>query len=489
MNKKTWSGLLLLTFLIALSSCAPDDPGLVSVNPGDLQGTGDPVVAIGNSLTAGVVNGGLMVPGQLQGYANHVANQFLEGIGEGVVVDPRLPRMAMSMPLVKDGIGTTSGQGPLYVSATGGVTSDALTVNPADLLLLSGLLQPYGNLGVPGALTLDFSLRLGAAPPEGFPLPDNPFFDIVLRNSALPFNEGPPVSELTSNGTQLGQYLQIIKSVESTTALTMLWIGNNDILGFATSGSDAVAPAAQFELFLTPILAEVERSAGPMVAIANIPYVTSIPFFTTIVGLLGQGSLTPADINTDEANVVLITLKALGDMFPGGALDPDYLDPGSGKSVPANHTLTATEVGNLTASVDEYNAVIKAGAEKTGRNWAQADLNTVLADLSPFPDNAVLNSAYPWLPTGQNKGAAFGLDGVHPSEKGYARIANTFIEAINIQYGPVLGAVRGGPMNTLDESLIQNLIGFELAPTPSRGMFEIDESARRILENVMAISR
>jgi hypothetical protein len=489
MNKKIWSGLLLLTFLFALSSCAPDDPGLVSVNPDDLQGHGDPVVAIGNSLTAGVVNGGLMVPGQLQSYTNRVANQFLEGIAEGVVVDPRLPSMAISMPLVKDGIGTTSGQGPLYVSATGGVTSDALTANPEDLLLASGLLQPYGNLGVPGALTLDVTLRLGAGAPEGFPLPDNPFFDIVLRNSALPFNEGTLCSELTPNGTQLGQYLQIIKSVESTTWLTMLWIGNNDILGFATSGSDAVAPPAQFEAFLTPVVAEVERSAVPMVAIANIPYVTSIPFFTTIVGLLGQGGLTPADINTDEANVALITLKALSYLFPGGALDPDYLDPGSGKSVPAEHTLTGTEFGSLTVSVDAYNAIIAAEAAKAGRNWALVDLNAELAGLSPFPDNDVLNSAYPWLPTGQNKGAAFGLDGVHPSEKGYARIANTFIEAINLQYGPVLGAVRGGPMNTVDESLIQNIIGFELAPTPRPGMLDIDESAQRALEDVMAIGR
>ena len=72
---------------------------------------------------------------------------------------------------------------------------------------------------------------------------------------------------------------------------------------------------------------------------------------------------------------------------------------------------------------------------------------------------------------------------------GIARIANTFIEAINLQYGPVLGAVRGGPMNTVDESLIQNLIGFELAPTPRPGMLDIDESARRALENVMVSPR
>jgi len=491
MNKQIWSCLLLLTFLFALASCTADDPGLVSVNPGDLQGNGDPVVAVGNSLTAGFMSGGLVLNGQLQGYANLVANQFIEGLAEGVGVDPRLPSMAMSMPLVKDGIGSESGFGLLYLTPAGALTRDPLTAAPEDLLIASGLLQPYANLGVPGAVTIDVTTRLVAAAPEGIPLPDNPFFDIVLRNSALPFNDGESVSDKTSNGTQLGQHLQIIKSVESTTALTMLWIGNNDILGRATNGSDAVAPAdPNFKGALTPILDEVERTGVPMVAIANIPSITSAPYFTAVLGLLGLGGLTPADINTDDADVALILLPAQALLFPDGSLDPDYLAPNGTESLPANLTLTSTQVFNLGVAVAEYNGLI--ATEAASRGWALADINSELAGL-PTDDFEVLNAVYPFTPPVQNVFSAFSLDGIHPSEKGYARVANVFIDAINDhpQYGPVLGAVRGGPMNNVDEAAVTNIIGFEqyVSPGPRSGVLVLDESAKRALENVMAIGR
>ena len=38
-------------------------------------------------------------------------------------------------------------------------------------------------------------------------------------------------------------------------------------------------------------------------------------------------------------------------------------------------------------------------------------------------------------------GGAFSLDGVHPSPRGYALIANKFIEAINAKYGSNLKGV------------------------------------------------
>ncbi|RKZ16510.1 hypothetical protein DRQ53_06180 [bacterium] len=484
MKKQTWPALISLAVILA--ACSVSDPSQPTLdNPGDLAGDGDPVVAIGNSLTAGYFNSGLMMQGQLQGYANLVANQFLEGISDAAVeVVPGLPKMAMSMPLVQGGIGGASGFGPLYVSSTGAIMRDPLTVDPASMLIASGLLQPYANLGVPGALTIDVTTRLGAVAP---PLPDNPFFDVVLRNSALPFDEGPPVSEVTSNGTQLGQYLQIIKSIQSTTALTMLWIGNNDILGPAGSGTNQGIDLAAFERDLTPILDEVEASGVPMVAIANIPGITSSPAFTTVVGLLAQGGATPADINTDEADVMLIILSALPDLFPGGALDTDYLNPASGKSLPANQTLTVDEATSIGNAVIDFNAVI--ALEASSRSWALVDVNAELAGLPvdpADPDFGMLNGVFPLTPTGQNTASAFGLDGVHPSEKGYARVANLFVEALNASFAPVLIAVRGGPMTTVDESAVLNLLGFEQFPgrAPGRGLI-VDASAQPALANPM----
>jgi hypothetical protein len=460
-----------LLFVLILGGCAAEDPAIVAVDPSTIvPGQGDPVVAIGNSLTAGYFNSGLQLEGQLQGYANLVANQFLEGLSDAAVeVAPGLPPMAMSMPLVGGGgIGGSSGFGPLYVNESGAVTRDPLSAAPEDLLLAAALLQPYANLGVPGALTVDVTTRLSTSPVEGIPLPPNPFFDVVLRNGALPFNQGEPVSSVTSNGTQLGQYLQIIDTIRSTTAITMLWIGNNDILGPAGQGGSAgIAPPEQFEALLTPILDEVEDSGVPMVAIANIPSVTSAPAFTTIAGLLGLNGVDPAALNAEEDDVQLILLSSLGDLFPGGEFDTDYLDPTSGKVLPASETLTGTEVVEIETAIAQYNGVIASQADgrtASGFPWPLVDVNAELASLPPLP-GAELNGAFPWTPSGQNPGSGFGLDGVHPSEKGYARVANLFIDAFNgVAAGNVIRAIRGSDIPRVDEASIVNRLGFERAP-------------------------
>lgn len=455
----------LAVALFALASCEAVDPQQPTIdNPADLAGTADPVVAIGNSLTAGFLSGGLVLNGQLQCYANLVANQFLEGISDAApVIVPGLPPMALSMPLVQDGIGNESGYGLLQVSPTGALTRPPLTANPEDLLLTSALLRPYANLGVPGALTVDLLQRLSAVPPATYPpqVGANPFFDVVLRNSALPFNSGPPVSDVTQNGTQLGQFLQISASVQSSSALALVWIGNNDILGPATAGSAAVSPSAQFGVLLGMIFDEIESTGIPMVAVANLPSVTSTPYFTTIVGILGQSAITPAMLNTDEADVALILLPAQPALFPGGSFDTDYLDDQSDKSLPASQTLTSSELADLEMAVADYNTVIST--EASARGWAYVDVHAGLAGLSHDPTDGTLNAVFPLIPgVGQNVNSAFSLDGLHPSEKGYARIANAFIGAINAGFGPVLGAVRGGPMQAIDEGAVQNRIGFEL---------------------------
>ena len=52
-----------------------------------------------------------------------------------------------------------------------------------------------------------------------------------------------------------------------------------------------------------------------------------------------------------------------------------------------------------------------------------------------------MNGIYGWGPFGnggalaQNVCAAFSLDGVHPSERGYGFTANVFLQAINAAYG------------------------------------------------------
>jgi hypothetical protein len=58
------------------------------------------------------------------------------------------------------------------------------------------------------------------------------------------------------------------------------WIGNNDVLGYATSGGDGTNPITTEALFTQAYTALVTTltSAGAKGVVANIPDVTGIPF-------------------------------------------------------------------------------------------------------------------------------------------------------------------------------------------------------------------
>ena len=93
-----------------------------------------------------------------------------------------------------------------------------------------------------------------------------------------------------------------------------------------------------------------------------------------------------------------------------------------------------TAIGNaLTA----YNATIEALA--TQFDLAFVDANALLNELNangyPLGDGSTVTSTFA-------TGGGFSLDGVHPAPRGYAILANTFIEAINAKFGSDLPGVN-----------------------------------------------
>ena len=91
--------------------------------------------------------------------------------------------------------------------------------------------------------------------------------------------------------------------------------------------------------------------------------------------------------------------------------------------------LTNAEVTELKTATDAYNATIKGLAEAKGLAFVDANsiLNKVYKTGIRF-GNFQLTSTYV-------TGGAFSLDGIHPSSRGYAFIANEFMKAINTTYG------------------------------------------------------
>lgn len=426
---------LLLLGVIGMIGCSPDSPQAPEVTTGTQPLR---VVAIGNSITAGFMNDGLVLDGQLASYANLISRQA--GAGD------------LEMPFVdRPGAGAGAGRSPLFVNEAGEVTTDEIS-DPLSLLLNAAYPVPYDNLAVPGANTKDILDAWNFATSED----NNLLFDIVLRNSVLP----------PGRRTVLDQAAALSPQV------LLLWIGSNDFLGGATGGEPEVGgnvtELTVWEEQFLRIMDAVEGMNAPMVAVANMPDVTVIPYVThlflgeTVDSAFVRWNMEE-DLDGDGDDVAFVLLKA-------PVADPeraaDYLpgpDGASRDTLSRRNTLTTAEVALLRSTAGAFNEVI--ARETRARGFAHVDIGSRLLELprdrTSTDDFAVLNAIYPWLPdpaTGvlfQNEKSAFSLDGVHPSEKGHATIANAFIDALNERYGLEIPLV--------DTESVRNVTGFDRA--------------------------
>jgi hypothetical protein len=441
--------VLLLLAAGNLSGCSVDQPVAPDIPLGGAElRVARPVVSIGNSLTAGFQNGGLAITGQLAGFP-----QVLTALVGGPQISTQLP-VYMQLPLVgtanpmeqQTGIGSTPGMSSLYVDgATGAITRDSLTVDPSTLLLNASYPLPYDNLGVPGATTADAYTALDAASSQAG---NNSFFDLILRNSALPPFDTTQLDQLEAHFTRetiVGQDPGSGAPINGVNVpkIVTLWIGNNDILGGVLTGNPVVGvnitPSSVWEGMYSSILDRVADFAPDAeVALANLQ--TTLPYFATVPLGADVPNVGFVPWTTDESNVVFVLLPAASELNP--PLGPDYL-PGGSSSIPGNYTISQVEWDAVKGQLDAYNQIIADQAQ--ARGWALVDVNAKMLALPRDPyapaTYASLNGVFPWLDmTGdgvpeQNVNSAFTLDGIHPSEKGYSAIAEWFAMALNATYG------------------------------------------------------
>ena len=106
--------------------------------------------------------------------------------------------------------------------------------------------------------------------------------------------------------------------------------------------------------------------------------------------------------------------------------------------LPDRYVLIPTEVDEIVAATDAYNVTIENA--KNNFDVAFVDTKSIMNQLSSsgiVANNYTLTSTFV-------TGGAFSLDGVHPSPRGYALIANKFLEAINAKYGSNFKGVNLG---------------------------------------------
>lgn len=514
-----WLFLVSLTFI----ACNNDDEVTTKPNSSDglplTAGSANfsKYVALGNSLTAGFSDNALFIEGQKGSYTNILAQQFAQ-VGGG---DFKIPYMNDNIGGLL--FGGTQIQGPrLYFNGAAPVP----VAGTPSTEVTNHLTGSYNNLGVPGAKSYHL-LAAGYGNPAGVPLGQaNPYY-VRFASSAT--------SKIIDDAT-----------AQNPTFFS-LWIGNNDVLGYATSGgtgvnqtgnsnpatygaSDITDPtvfAGVYNTLVTNLTAN-----GAKGVVANIPYVTSVPFFTTvptnpIPGLpaanAGQlnalfnginSALTSASLPTRfvtlvaddgnpatiEANPLLIrdeSLINISTQITTALMAPPYNFPAAtagyvgsiygqarhassaaasrdyvlltartiigttqsgapspfntvGVSYPMqdNTILTATETAEVKTATDAYNATISSIA--TSKGLAFVDANAALVQVA---GSGISNGGFT-VTSAFVTGGGFSLDGVHPSPRGYALIANKFLQAINLKYGSNFKDVDFGDYRILFPSML-----------------------------------
>ncbi|SFC83389.1 GDSL-like Lipase/Acylhydrolase [Flexibacter flexilis DSM 6793] len=461
---------LSLAAAVAMAAVACE-PKLDAPTPSKGDADFSHYVALGNSLTAGYADGALYKSGQVAGYANMIATQ-MKAAGGG----------EFKIPYIKDenGIGSFSttypyGMPRLALAAKAdckGVTS--LSPSPvgypynatqfSEYLSLNGQTGPFNNLGVPGAKSYHLGVS-GYGNAAGIAVGTaNPFYARFATSS-------------TSSVIQ--------DALAQSPTFFTLWIGNNDILGYATSGgqgnanpgmnpatygSNDITPTAVVKASIEGYVQALKASAkAPKGVLAGVPDVLSTPYFNTVKwnGLALTDANTVAALNTAYASLIsagIVTKFVVGNnpfiiadvSSPAGfrsIKSTEYLiltTPsdsikckgwGSQKPIPASYVLDATEVSNVSTTITSYNDAIKGLATTYG--LAYVDAYTLVKNIAVkgyTADGVTTTTTFA-------SGGAFSLDGVHLTPRGNAIIANAFIEAINAKYGSTLSPVDAAKYN------------------------------------------
>jgi len=474
--------LLLIATAIAIVGCDADISG-------SLDKDGDPgsadlttFVAIGDSLTAGYADSALYRHGQENSYPAILAQQFALAGGGSFAQPLRGVEFTGSFVGIPDDVIRDR----LMIVASGNpdrpVKPD--TIDPAvpeNLAPMPGML--YNNFGVPSAKSIHLTSAAYGTPAG------NPFF--------MRFAFNPGVTSMLDD------------AVARNPSFFVLWIGNNDILLNAASGSPGMAnpvfgtgltdvtPTATFDAVFPGLVAALKTATNKGIVI-NVPDVSSIPYFTTVpfnsIALTAeQAAQLMADPNVINYNNGMDTAAALtamtdveaarrkifyqegdnpilivdDDLFDlSGFLLPDLrpateddliLLPAGAKIAVDSGGLYGIAVGlddgdvltpKEAAAIEEvrqsYNATIKAAAD--------ADPDILYFDVAALIDELNANGisyGSGGISSAFIQGGAYSADGIHPTARGYAVIANEIFKVINTGFDAYIPPVDPGEYTTV----------------------------------------
>ena len=469
-------------------------------------------VSLGNSLTAGFTDGALFQAGQTLSLPNLLSQKFSLA-GGGTFTQPltndNIGGLALAGTRIQSPRLVFGGAGPVSLEDLVGdvtVTTDIALNNPTG---------PFNNLGVPGAKSFHL-LAPGYGSLDNFPTAANPYAIRITGNTSA------SILDL---------------AVEQSPSFFSLWIGNNDVLGYATTGGDGTnpitpvsgAPGQGFDGSYGALIATLTAS-GAQGVVANIPNVTDVPHFTTVphnpldptdesfgaqiatlngifgqlnqvydflgvperaikfsetqaseviikdeelvdlsaqiaavlgasptfpafvesfglpaqaaplvAGLLGNTYGQTREATADDlfvlpsASVIgTVNVESVGALMAAGlpqTLAGQFSVEGITLPLADKWVLIPAEQQEIAVATEAFNQIIAATASQAG--LALVDANTLLNQLA----NGGITSGDFTLQSNLVTGGAFSLDGIHPTARGYALLANEFMMAIDATYG------------------------------------------------------
>ncbi|GAB3656363.1 SGNH/GDSL hydrolase family protein [Echinicola sediminis] len=473
--KTIYNILYTSALALSISACQYDFPAPDTVVPDPGEADFSKTITVGNSITAGLMDGALYNRSQRNGFAVILAGQ-LKLVGGG---DFNVPDINS-----ENGFFTMGPDGPLgrLILTTNPLTGSIgpAPIGPGDLPTpYTGDKASLNNFGVP-YMTLGQALT----PLTGGPASDqnpayNPLYARFASNPGQSTLIGDAAAALADGGTFFS-----------------FWLGANDVLGYAIGGASnpsILTSDSDFQTRLTAALGTLlNANATANGIVMNIPNIDILPYFNLVpynplplsqsqadqanrAYALYNGGLAQAAtlglISEEEKDFRTITfsaglnafvmedesltnLNALGlpsirqstpedkTTLPlAQALAPRENSPQRGIAFPVEdeYVLIPEEQDEIGQKISTFNATISSMVSANAERLVLVDVQSFLqqvAEGSVSSGGVGLNASIT-PPSG-----GFSVDGIHPNGRGSAFITNLIIDQINSKWNATIPKVN-----------------------------------------------